>query len=475
MVFGRIAKKLAQNGGPDGAGDVDFAEDLGLDRGFAMKLVMGLIIFRVLQRVYYFARGHRQHLWYNPSKALERWFKEEGVTVSNQSLLSTKDGVLLKYRRIGSGKRLVLLANGVGTALYMWVSIFSFMLKLNPELFEGENGITIIAPCYRGLFGSCTTEESKGMLEKMERSKESVVDPNYAEEEVDITMKNCADDIKDILAHVLEQGPRVGYTYDKEEEDPADVAVFRDAGEDYKHFEMVIGWSMGAQCILSCLQDHPFIAKKLFLLNPSSGRSLHTAFQVFFPLPFFVTKTLSSVLRYAIVDVLRPTIRTNLWLWLKAFAESTAFRVILEFFSFWAGFPPEQGVYFHAYMVDVFSTRGQTRGLLDLIVALDSPLENAEGTCGGYGHFGAQKDTFGGKSEQTVIVSGLPDCMTGVYHASLLANNMHGSRTAHKVYSMGSHFLLLEWPDMVAADIMDLLDHGYDSFLRDSPSKPKNE
>ena len=482
MVLGKIIKKIQQNGPSNGAIEavgVDTPEDwiFGMDSSLMTKLIMAFIIFRILQRVYYFSRGHKQHLWFNPSKALERWFKEESVVVSNHSLLSSKDGVLLKYRRIGSGKRLVLLANGVGTALYMWLPIFSFLLKLNPTLFDGENGITIIAPCYRGLFGSCTTEESKSMLGKVERSKESVVDPTFAEEEVDVTMKNCADDIKDILIHALEHGPEAEYKYQKsEEEDPADVAAFRDAGEDYKHFEMVIGWSMGAQCILSCLQDHPFIAKKLFLLNPSSGRSLHTAFQVFFPLPFAMTKGLSFVIREAISQFLRPSIRTGFWKFLKAIADSAAFRVLLEFFSFWAGFPPEQGAYFHAYMIDVFSSPEQTRGLLDLIVALDSPLKNSSGTCGGYGFFEAQRDTFGGKSEQTMIVSGLPDCMTGIYHANILAGNMHGGRTSHKVYSMASHFLLLEWPDMVADDILSVLNRGYDSFLRDhSVTLPKNK
>merc|ERR1711871_1770147 len=94
--------------------------------GIFVKVVLFFITFRILQRVYYFSRGHKQLLYFNPRVALEKWFMEEGVQVTNHNLFSSIDGVLLTYRRIGTGKRLVLLANGVGTALYMWLSFFSF-------------------------------------------------------------------------------------------------------------------------------------------------------------------------------------------------------------------------------------------------------------------------------------------------------------------------------------------------------------
>ena len=116
-------------------------------------------------------------------------------------------------------------------------------------------------------------------------------------------------------------------------------------------------------------------------------------------------------MRHLIVERLRPLIRTPVWNMLKATSDSVAMRMILECMSFWAGFPPEQGAYFHAYLFDVFSSQKQTRGLLDLIVALDSPLESETGLNGGYGYFGEQK-TFGGKSEQPSVISGLPDFMT---------------------------------------------------------------
>ena len=261
MVLGKLLKKLQRFSRDHDASSVPAAELAHEDESSSsifsgitfVNIVIAFVAFRLLQRLYYFARGHKQLLSFNPRKALERWFKEEGVKVTNHNVQSSRDAVLLAYRRIGSGKRLVLLANGVGTALYMWLPIFSFLLKLHPKLFEGEYGITLIAPCYRGLFGSCTTAESKEMIveKKIERSVESTVDPNYEQEEVDITMSNCAGDVADILAHAIEHGPELGYNYQKEEEDPADVTPFTDVGEDHDYFEMVIGWSMGAQCILS--------------------------------------------------------------------------------------------------------------------------------------------------------------------------------------------------------------------------------
>ena len=424
------------------------------------------VLFRVIQRIYYFMKGHRQFLLdYNPANELVAWFKKEDILVSDHEMKSPYDGVLLKYKRIGNGKRVVLIANGVGTALYMWLPIFKNLLRLKPSMFTGSSGFTIIAPCYRGLFGSVVTNETKKKMKNKVHAEGSVLDPKY-DDEVDITMSNCAQDLVDILNDAFSKGlvDATREINDKNDKERSSLP-WKDGGEDYIHYECVIGWSMGAQCILTCMERNPFIAKKLFLLNPSSGRSLHTAFQPFFALPFEITIYWSALVRFLIVKGLRPLIRTEVWPLLKIFANSLIFRLILEFSSFWGGFPPEQGAYFSAYMHDVFSCREQTRGLLDLIVALDAPLESENKGSGGYGYKGIQQKTFGGKSEQTTILSGLPDIMTGIYHASILAANM-SKRCSHKVYNMASHFLLLEWPELVAGDIVELLDHAYDSNFR---------
>jgi hypothetical protein len=479
MGLGRILKKILKRKEYEHTMILDAADAANNSPPTSMLAyaIFVFVLFRVAQRAYYLLRGHRHLFAFDPSSELEALFQRQGVVVTDHSFQSPKDGVLIKYRRIGTGKRLFLLANGVGTALYMWLPIFWFLFKIKPAFFQGDTGITLIAPVYRGLFGSNATEESKRMCKggaTAKRSAESVTDPAYAEE-VDITMNNCADDMVDVLQHVKEHEPSCSSSADghnnssdnntQEGDSDASSSPWKDAGEEHYYYEMVIGWSMGAQCILTCLEKHPFIAKKLFLLNPSSGRSLHTTFQPFMPLPFSVTSQISQVLRFAIIKVLRPVIRTAVWDVLKSFSDSIVMRILLEISSFWGGFPPEQGGYFHSYLLDVFSTREQTRGLLDLIIALDSPLQSVDGGSGGYGHFKSQKSAFGGKSEQSMVVSGLPDIMTGIYHANIIAGNM-SHRCSHKTYTMASHFLLMEWPDMVAADILELADNGYDSFFR---------
>lgn len=215
--------------------------------------------------------------------------------------------------------------------------------------------------------------------------------------------------------------------------------------------------------ILKSLQFYPSLASKMILMNPTTGRSLHTALQAFFPLPLFISTYWSAIIIWGIKN-LRPLCRTHVWVILKNFADSIVFRMILEMSSFLGGFPPEQAAYFSVYMQDVFSDRRQTRGLLDLIVALDSPLTHS--TCCGYGSplkTTTMADTHGKQRQQTekfasgieskLIISGIPDIMSGIYHSTRLCNNM--DQAVHKTFTMGSHFILLEWPEVMAEYIND--------------------
>jgi len=196
---------------------------------------------------------------------------------------------------------------------------------------------------------------------------------------------------------------------------------------------------MGAQTAITSLATRPDLASKLFLLNPSSGLTLHTALQSFRPLPHAVGSRLSAAARFLIGRTLRPLIPTGVWDGLQLFAFSGLFRALLEAGSFLGGSPPEQGAYFHTYMRDVFATRNQTRGLLDLILALDSPVPPAAL----------------GLGQRTKIVSGVPDFLTGVYHSTKLASSLPNAQ--HVPFTMGSHFLLIEWPELVAVELVDLL------------------
>jgi pimeloyl-ACP methyl ester carboxylesterase len=201
---------------------------------------------------------------------------------------------------------------------------------------------------------------------------------------------------------------------------------------------MVVGWSLGVQVSLTCFAKHPNKVNKLFLLNPATGLTLHTALQPFHPFPLYVGKQISYLLTTAF-NFLKSIIHTSLWVYLKDFFESFAFLICLEVSSFLGGFPPEQAAYFQEYMRDVFSSRYHTRGLLDLILALDAPVS----------------EVALGLSHKAIILSGLPDFMTGVYHSYALASRMSGVQ--HTVFTMASHFLLLEWPDLVAMELLKLL------------------
>ena len=90
-------------------------------------------------------------------------------------------------------------------------------------------------------------------------------------------------------------------------------------------------------------------------------------------------------------------------------------------------------------MRDVFKFRCQTFGLFDLILSLDSVLPQK-----------ALK-----LSHNTLILSGYPDFITGVYHSQLLAKHLKNSK--HISFTMGSHFLLLEWPELLAAEVLKLI------------------
>lgn len=167
--------------------------------------------------------------------------------------------------------------------------------------------------------------------------------------------------------------------------------------------------------------------------------TLHTSLQPVVPFPSAIGKAQSKFAKKAI-EYLETLINTEVWDVLKIVALSIGFRWSLELLAFMGGFPPEQPVYFHAYMRDVFANRCQTRGLLDLILSLDEPLAED--------YINYKKKTF--------IVSGFPDFVTGVYHSQRLAKSMPHAK--HTMFRMGSHFLLLEWPDLLAEEILEFMD-----------------
>ena len=56
---------------------------------------------------------------------------------------------------------------------------------------------------------------------------------------------------------------------------------------------------------------------------------------------------------------------------------------------------------------------------------------------------------------KTCLISGFLDFMTGVYHSNALAKRMKNAK--HVIFTMGSHFILLEWPEVIAAEFLALI------------------
>lgn len=355
-----------------------------------------------MQRTYYLVFGYsgRSTNCSDLNKELALFFERNQLEVLISALPSQVDDIPLQIKRVGRGKRFILLANGVGTDLFMWLPIFESCLVLYPQLFEDY---TFILPSYRGLF----TNDGSAI-------------------EVQVTMSNCIADTLQIMRH------------------------FQIAS-----YDAIIGWSTGAQLAITLCALHPTTAKKLFLLNPSTGYTLETVLQILIPLPRVLGKLLSRVIRSAL-QTLIPLCHTPLWVTLKSIARSRLFRVFLEGLAFFGGFPHYQPVFFHQYMFDVFSCPTHTMALLALIVALDEACPDAA--------LALDKDT--------VLISGLMDCMTGVYHSWTLARRM--PRCRHVCFSLGSHFALIEWPALIAAELAAFLQKP-DTQLSDAPATKKKK
>jgi pimeloyl-ACP methyl ester carboxylesterase len=373
-----------------------------------IKFIIVFLLIRFIHRIWWQIDGHKYQPFLDPHEELSRFLSSiidkdnnDNIDYSKEYTFNSKDNVILKYHKIGNGNKKILLLNGVGTGLFMWVPVFKGLLKFKSNIF---NEITIIIPSYRGLFGS------NNINNKID---------------VNITLPIIANDIHEIMNH-----------------------------SKINRFDCIIGWSLGALTALILASTlpitdekiktdgntKPLISDKLFLLNPSSGETLHTVLQSFYPLPKFIGAFISFIVKGLLTNILKPLTYTSIiWDILKLIAFSFPFRIFLFLFAFMGGFPPEQPPYFHAYMKDTFKSREHTRGLLDLICSLDIKPQSGS-LC---------------LPHKTTIISGFPDNMTGVYHSQILAKQMPNNK--HVMFSMGSHFVLLEWPSEVAKEILELI------------------
>lgn len=365
-----------------------------------LMLVSLIIVFRVAQRVYYIfyscsvPRLHHQNYGiYSPRSELEAFFIQHSISVSNHELSSINADpndqqplTALRYRRLGKGSNQLLLANGVGTDFFMWLPWLRCMVNLDPRFFDKN---TLIVQSYRGLFHPDDSEFHK---------------------DIRISVHSCVEDMKTIMNHAR-----------------------------LTHYDTIIGWSTGAQFALAFCARYPHLTRSLVLLNPSVGQTLHYSLQAVVPLPSTIRSIVSHIL-VSTIELLKSIITSSTWDTLKAVSQSTGLRVFLEIFSFIGGFPPEQAVYFHEYLRDVFKTRVHTRSLLDLILSLDEPAVPGSTTL----------------SQPTIIFSGLFDNLTGVYLSYQLQREMKGP-VKQVTFTMGSHFILLEWPDVIAKHVIEFI------------------
>ncbi|RYY79997.1 hypothetical protein EON63_16940 [archaeon] len=129
------------------------------------------IILRVLHRLYYLLFVPQQCHYapsFSPKQELEAWITKHGIASKQYCITSSTDNVKLSFRLLGTGRKKILLANGVGTGLFMWLPSLQAMLATDPDIFSK---CTLIVSTYRGLFADS--------------------DEEFSTKRVEITMKKC--------------------------------------------------------------------------------------------------------------------------------------------------------------------------------------------------------------------------------------------------------------------------------------------
>lgn len=88
--------------------------------------LLTFITLRLLQRCYYLWKGHGHFRpSFSPRAALEDFLSTHHIPNTFHEVTSSLDQILLRYRRLGHGKKVLWLANGVGTDLFMSVPPFA--------------------------------------------------------------------------------------------------------------------------------------------------------------------------------------------------------------------------------------------------------------------------------------------------------------------------------------------------------------
>lgn len=84
-------------------------------------LTVCFLLIRIAQRIYYMLRGHVHYVTYHPRQEMLLFLKKREILLTEHSFKCKRDNLTLRYRKLGTGSKIVLLNNGVGTDFYMWL------------------------------------------------------------------------------------------------------------------------------------------------------------------------------------------------------------------------------------------------------------------------------------------------------------------------------------------------------------------
>ena len=220
-------------------------------------------LLRICQRIYFSLKGNQFRLCYNPHEEL-RAFIQRVKCQHQKYAIKGSDNTLIHYDRLGNGSKVVLLANGIGTRLFIWLPAIQQLYFQQPDFFDEY---TLICVYHRGLFRDQRDEDHN----------------------VEITMEKCRDDVFDIMRH-----------------------------SGIQRLHAMIGWSCGAQITLNCCDKDEIFTERVMLLNPCTGKALNTLFQILVPLPDILGEPFGRFMFFFLKNILRPICDTQLWQYLKS-------------------------------------------------------------------------------------------------------------------------------------------------------------
>ncbi len=192
----------------------------------------------------------------------------------------------------------------------------------------------------------------------------------------------------------------------------------------------VIGWSMGVQVALEFATLYPEKTDALVLLNGTYGQALSTGFQPIFRFPNL------NRLMHEVIDFVRDhrSITNTLS---KIMVSKSLIRPFGKLYGMIRGNPQIEDAIVQ-YVEDVFGT--DFNNYLRLFQELDAHSV--------YHHLRYIQ-------EPVMVIWGCLDYLTPAYQSKEMVKKL--PNVHYKRYRLGTHFVLIEYPKQVAADILEFL------------------